>query len=261
MSRGRGARSRDAWGRCIRCAWRSNGDIGLEGHAAGGTGAGLGLAHFGAHGADVRGRTSGFRLPGYEYGPRSGDGGHSERYETGRCGLIQIRLGIGFEFFDAAGAAEVIFFSGVFVDVFCGCRIDIHSANGVALGRGGRCHRYRVSVLSPLQGLLNFSCYNTHSLRCAAFCRRCTASLRWLPRLSRRYPDPLATIGRRSFVDWADARCIPPLRRWITDGLYWIHHWIHTTCSVGVQFIIPEGRRAHDLSGSGVQLRSDSGRK
>ena len=60
MIRGRGARSRDAWGRCIRCASKQWG-LGLEGHAAGGTGSGLGLAHFGAHGADVRGLD--FRLP------------------------------------------------------------------------------------------------------------------------------------------------------------------------------------------------------
>ena len=155
-------------------------DVGLEGHAAGGTGSGLGLAHFGAHGADVRGRASGFRLPGYEYRPRSGGGWHSERYKSGRCGSIQIRLGIGFEFFDAAGAAEVILFSGVFVDVSCGRGIDVHAADGVALGRGGRCHRYWVSVPSPLQGLLNFSCYDTHSLRCAALCRRSADSIRSL---------------------------------------------------------------------------------
>ena len=117
--------------------------VGFEGHAAGGASSGLEFADFRAHGADVGGWASGFRLSDFSRGLRSGRG-HSQRYQARRGGFVQIRLRIGFEFFDATGAAEVVIFSAVFVDVFGGCGIDIHSADGVALGRWGEgCHRCR----------------------------------------------------------------------------------------------------------------------
>jgi hypothetical protein len=147
-----------------------NGDLTFKGHAAGRTGSGLGLADFGAHGTDVGGRASGFRRSASDFRPRtldlglrSGSGrradcdsmhrsgcgrlrrGHSQHHQWGRLGSgrVQISLRIRLELFCAAGAAEVILFSGVLVDVLGRGGIDGHSTDGVALESGGwvrSCH-------------------------------------------------------------------------------------------------------------------------
>ena len=196
---GFGAHDLRMHGACVLGARGGQRDVALEGHAAGRTGPGLGFANFGAHGADVGNRASGFRLPAFERGHRSGSRAHPEGHKARCGGLVQIRLRIGFEFLRATGAAEVIVFPGVLVRVLGVRGIHVHAADGVALGRVRGCHRHWVfrrqeiiSIAPP--GLADFIARNPQVALWAAFCRRSAA------------------------VSLATALCC-----WIADALYWIH--------------------------------------
>ena len=122
-------------------AGRGDGGFGFERHAARRTGAGLGLAHFWAHRADVS--HSGLdrwlwrRLDTHGVSMyRRFCGGHAQGHQAGGSRLVEIGRRIAFEVFQAASATEVIIFSGMFVDMLGGVRIDVHPTDGVA-GRIG----------------------------------------------------------------------------------------------------------------------------
>ena len=109
-------------------------DVGLEGHTAGRAGSGLGFPNFGTHGTNV------MSLASPSLAQACGSRGRSrfrrrwlaQRNQAGGLGFIQIRLRISFEFCNTTGAAEVMLFSGVLVNVF-GCGgVDIHPADRVA---------------------------------------------------------------------------------------------------------------------------------
>ncbi len=73
-------------------------------------------------------------------------------------GLVQVFRGVGFEFLCAAGAAEVVIFSAVFVSVFGGGGIDVHPTDGVAFGSSGIRDSHGTGVDSNRYVLFDWGC-------------------------------------------------------------------------------------------------------